>query len=253
MKYPSLTLAVVLFAGVWISSCSKDPYYTPPQSSFTGTLVYQGNPIGVANNGQGGNVKGPAANSVYFELFQPGYPLNAPISIVVGQNGSFSDLLYDGTYKLLFPAGIFPFLPADADSMTIVIKGKTNMSINVIPYYTINNDLFALSSSDSTVTATFDLTRVIGGTNAEPINSVLLYIGRTSFIDDGSNAAFVSLPGSSITGMTNLQLSLKVPSSLNTNGAIGAGDQNDVYVRLGVKVGGIPQLWYSGIQKLSFQ
>jgi hypothetical protein len=239
--------------GIGLVSCKKDPYYSTPTAQFTGSLVYNGVPIGVANNGQGGNIAGKGANSVYFELFQPGYQLSGPIAVVVNQDGSFSDLLYDGSYKLSFPAGLYPFLPADADLSPVMIKGNVHMNINVTPYYTIDKETFSLSSGDSTVHATFDITQVITDTSARAIDKVSLYISRTSFVDDGANAAVVSLPGNLIPNLSGIQLSLKVPASLSISGAVGAATQNYLYVRLGIKTVNIGQLLYSDVQKLTFQ
>jgi len=257
MKKYNLFLSILLmFAVTGIVSCSKDPHYTPPSSSFTGSLLYNGAPIGVANNGQGGSVNGPQSgqnyNSVFFSLIQPGYPKNGAVFVVINQDGSFSDLLFNGSYKLSFPTGVYPFVPQNADTVPVTISGNTKLNINVTPYYMFDNDDFSLSSSDSIVTAKFGITQVITGVNALPLSAVYLYISRTSFVDNNINAAAVSIQGSAITDMSNIQLTLKVPSTLNTNGANGAAGQSNIYVRLGIQVSNRAQLLYSDIKELSF-
>lgn len=252
MRQYHIIFLFFIMASMGMISCSKDPYHTAPSSQFTGSLMYNGNAIGVANNGQGGNVAGKAGNSVYFELTQPGYPLNSPISVVVNQDGSFADLLFNGSYKLSFPTGVYPFVVQDADSLPVSINGNTKLDINVTPYYIFSNEAFHLSTSDSIVTATFNITKVINDSNALPIGGVYLYISRTSFLDNNTNAATSSIEGSAISGLDNLQLTLKVPSDLSTYGATGAADQSYFYVRLGIQVGSLPQLLYSDVQKLSF-
>src|SRR3990170_6488215 len=89
---------VLLACGAIIISCKKDNY-DEPSATLTGRLVYQGQPIG-----------GLEKEQVPFELYQFGFGKVGPIGSSFTQEGNFSALLFDGTYKLIVPNGQGPFM-----------------------------------------------------------------------------------------------------------------------------------------------
>src|SRR5215217_3948136 len=94
----TLLATVILF-----SSCEKDNY-TAPKSILSGKIVYNGEPIGVEYN------------QVRLQLWQPGFGKLAAIDAQVDQAGSYSALLFDGNYKMVFPQGRGPFRTIQKDA-----------------------------------------------------------------------------------------------------------------------------------------
>src|SRR3954451_22147389 len=83
--------------GLGVISCKKDNY-TPPSSTLSGRLLYQGDSIAVERD------------QVPYELYQYGFGKVGAIASTFTQNGTFSSLLFDGDYKLIIPNGQGPFL-----------------------------------------------------------------------------------------------------------------------------------------------
>jgi hypothetical protein len=73
-----------------LTACEKDNY-TEPKSTLSGQIVYNGEPIGV-EEGQ-----------VRLQLWQPGFGKLAALDAQIAQDGSYSALLFDGSYKMVFP------------------------------------------------------------------------------------------------------------------------------------------------------
>ena len=87
----------IFLLGVCMWSCGKDNYQAP-ESTLTGTVVYQGEPVGVRGSNQ----------SVRLQLWQDGFQTREPIDVYVAQDGSFSAALFDGQYKLITVPGSGP-------------------------------------------------------------------------------------------------------------------------------------------------
>ena len=80
----SVILLLVLFSG-----CGKDNF-DAPESKLVGRVTYQGQALNLRGTGE----------AVQLQLYQDGYEKNDPISVFVGQDGTFSALLFDGEYRL---------------------------------------------------------------------------------------------------------------------------------------------------------
>lgn len=218
---------VIIFAG-----CTKDNF-DPPTSMLTGTITYNGSPVGVRSNG------------TQLELWQYGFKLRSKISVYVAQDGTYSARLFDGNYKLVRLAGA-PWAN-QTDSINVIVSGNTIVDVPVIPYFTITNPAF--SYSGGVVTASCLVTKV--GTVV--IERVTLYIGTTTIVDN-SNVALdnqipipkpvkLDLTGAAVANLAApLVFNLTLPSNLTP--------RSFVYARIGVKATGIGELLYTPVQKI---
>lgn len=216
-----------------LASCSKDTY-DPPSSTFSGRIVYNGEPINVAYD------------QVRFQLWQSGFGKLTPMDVTVKQDGSFSSLLFNGSYKVSFPSGQGPYMTKQngsaKDTLAIDISGDKTMDIEVLPYYMIRNPQFSISSGK--VTGSFKLDKIITDANAKNIEKVVLYLNITQFVSDAGSANITNkvLNGSSITDMNNITLDVNVPTLTRT--------QDYIFARIGVKISGVEDMLYSPVKEL---
>ena len=231
MKF--LYIAVLaIFAG--ICSCKKDNYKAP-SSVLSGRLVYKGDSIGVESY------------QVPYELYQYGFGKIGAIGSSFKEDGTYSQVLFDGDYKFIIPNGQGPFrwqyTPGGApDSLSVTIKGNQTLDIEVTPYYMIRNAQF--SGSGGTVSATFKAEKIITDANAKDIERVSLYINKTQFVSGNGDEkiANTDVAGSAITDMNNISLSVGVPTITPT--------QSYVFARIGLKISGVEDLLYSPVVKI---
>lgn len=224
-----------IFVLSWgFASCEYDNY-EPPQSPFTGNIVYNGEPIPVASE------------EVYFELWEDNWQLRNPISVAVAEDGSYSALLFDGVYKLAFRENQGPFrmrtnTDTNSDTILVDVRGATVLDIEVEPYYMIRNPQISLSGE--TVNASASLEQIITNENARNVERVSLYINRTQFVDQRGNyhIANTEVAGGDITDMNNISLSLDIPDLVR--------DQSFVYARIGVKIEGVEDMIFSHVEQL---
>lgn len=250
-SYLSIFTGVV--AAICLHACKKDNYI-PPSVKFTGRIVYQGTPIGVKNNNNNNSNNIFGTPVVYFELWQPGFGKSGAIDVVVDQDGSFSSLLYKGTYKLVVPSSQGPWMSVkneqtNSDTIPLVLNGDQTMDIEVMPYYMFGNTSFQLGA-DSVVTASCAINRIIKDANQKSIDFVALYVNRTSFVDDDNKIVSASVSGAAITDLANLKFTVKIPANIG-NGSIGVADQNYFYARIGLKISGVDDMLFSDIQKIT--
>src|SRR5690606_2237029 len=120
---------LLIIPAVLLASCEVDNY-DPPSSPLPGRRVYNDQPIG---NRQGMNV---------LQLFQPSYENHNPIPIQVKQDGSFSSMLFDGTYQRVRIAGNGPWTHVP-DTMEIEVRGATTVDIPVTPFFSVSDVEFS--------------------------------------------------------------------------------------------------------------
>lgn len=247
MKIAFIPVALALL-GSGIVSCKKDNY-AAPATMLTGKIVYKGEALNFQRTLDRTNYR------VRFELRESGWGKTGPITIPISQEGTFSATLFNGEYKLVFPADNIPFImnestPLSRDTIALSLHGNKAMDIEVVPYYMIRDAAFAMSKVDSIVSGNFKLEQIITGANAKNAERVFLYISRTPFVDDADKVAVSELDASSITDLNNINLSVKVPASLNNNYGTQMADQKAVYARIGLKIADKDHLLFSQITKL---
>jgi len=219
-------------------SCEYDNY-DEPESNFTGRIVYNGEPIGVDYN------------ATYIELWEQGWQLKAAIKIVIGLDGTFSEKLFDGTYKMVLPKGQGPYVftnkdnPAN-DTVDIVLKGDKNMDIEVMPYHLVRNPQYRYNKEKNVVEAQCSIEQIITDPAlAKDVELIRVYIGKTAFLYNGSHIAYQTLnptnnPGGSLDNV------------LFTGPSVGtlSPKQNYVFARIGVKTKGVEDWMVSPVQKV---
>lgn len=229
-------IIALLSISLFLYACKKDNY-DPPAAQLSGKLVYKGENINVE------------FNQVPYQLYQFGFGKTGPISNTsFTQDGSYSVLLFNGTYKLLIPNGQGPFLwkktPGGApDSLTVTINGSQQLDLEVTPYYMIRTP--QITGAGTNVTANFKIEKVITDANARNIERVNLYINKTAFVSGNGdyNVGNVSRAGADITDPNNVSLSITVPTLVPA--------QNYIFARIGLKIAGVEDMIFSPIVKLT--
>lgn len=230
MRNSLIIIIVMLLA----ASCKKDNY-AAPGTSFKGRITYQGEAVNVSHG------------EVFFELWESGWGKRTPINVAVAQDGSFSSLLFDGTYQLVLPKGQGPYLTlpdaaSHTDTTLLQLKGDRNMDIEVLPYYMIRNA--KVSANGRQVTGNCRLEKIITDTRAKNVERITLYVNRTQFVDGINNIATQSVNGGDIQDPGNITLQVNVPAVNPV--------QSSVFVRIGVKIEGVEDMVFSPVieQKL---
>ncbi len=217
-----------------LASCGYDNY-PEPGSILQGKLVYKGEAINVSYN------------DVTFQLWEPGWQLKkGAINVTVDQDGTYSAMLFDATYKLIIPSNQGPFRSmtnAESASDTILVKlaGSKMLDIEVEPYYMIRTPQFTVAGRE--VTGTFKVEKIITNANAKNIERVNLYVNKTQFVDFRANVASAVLVGGSITDPNLITLKATVPAIIPT--------QNYVFARIGLKISGVEDMIFSPVVKIN--
>lgn len=215
-------------------SCKKDNR-SAPSTYLTGAIMYKGDSINVERN------------QVPYQLYQYGFGKVGQIgnNTTFEQNGSYSQVLYDGDYKLIIPNGQGPFLwkqdaSGNPDSLAISLKGNQTVNLEVTPYYMIRNT--QITAAGGIVTANFKIEKIITDSLAKNIERVSLYINRTQFVSGGDNVAAKDMAGADITDPNNISLSVTVPPI--------TPNQNYIFARVGVKIANVEDMIFSPLQKI---
>ncbi|MGQ8338704.1 DUF3823 domain-containing protein [Sunxiuqinia sp. A32] len=218
----------------FLSSCEWDNY-DAPGITLEGQIMYQGEAINVAYG------------EVGFQLWEPGWQKSFPIDVAVAQDGSYSALLFDASYKLIIPAFQGPWRTkinseTGSDTILVDLTGNKTLDIEVEPYYMIRNTQFSASGGD--ITATFKAEKIINDAGAKDIERVNFYINKTQFVDfrGNSNIANAQIGGGDIADPNSISMSVTVPDMVPS--------QSYVYARVGLKVAGREDMIFSPVQKV---
>ncbi len=221
------TILVLIVVTTVFTSCEWDNY-EKPESFLKGNIVYNGEPINVSYN------------DVKFELWEPGWQLSYPIDVVIDQDGSYSALLFNGSYKLVFPEAQGPFRTLGSDTLDVTLNGNKSMDIEVEPYYMIRNA--QISANGNNITANFKADKIITDADARDIERVNLYVNKSQFVDFRTNIANAEMAGGDIANINSINLSVSVPDM--------SPGQNYVYARIGLKVVGREDMIFSAVQRI---
>ncbi|PHN06795.1 DUF3823 domain-containing protein [Flavilitoribacter nigricans] len=223
---------ILLFGALLLASACELDNFQEPDAFFTGHIVYQGEPIPVARN------------QVWFELWQPGFGLSAPIDVAIAQDGSYSSRLFSGQYQLAFLPGEGPFR-APTDTIFLDLNGDEIMELEVTPYYMIRTPQF--SHSGGTVSASCSLDQIITGDEAREVERVTLIINRTQFVDanSGGEGSLAQSNAADISDLSRISLSVDIPEDAKKP------DQGYYFARIGVKIAGVEDMIYTQVEKVS--
>lgn len=232
MNFKHHYIALLMIAAA-AGACRKDNY-DPPSADVSGRIVYKGEPINVEYN------------QVSYQLYQYGFGKVGAIEGFFTQEGNYSMKLFDGEYKFIVPNGQGPFVwrqtaAGAPDTVIINVKGKSNLDIEITPYYMIRTPNF--SATGGKVSATFRIDKIITDASAKDIERVSLYINKTAFVSGNNNIAATDLDGADIADPGNVALEVTVPTM--------APAQSYVYARIGLKIAGVEDRLFSPIVKLS--
>lgn len=220
--FPLFAIAIFMCAG-----CEKDNRLQP-ESTLTGRVVYQGQPLGLRSAG------------VQFELWQYGYQLFTKIPLNIKQDGTFSATLFDGDYKLVRLKGAGPWVDM-SDSIDVKIKGTTAVDVPVEPFFIIKNESF--EKTGTTVKGTFILQRV---NTTRTLELARIYIGPNLIVDQNNNSANTQILAAAITDLSQpVTLNVTIPASIVND--------NFIFVRIGVKTIGVAELLYTIPQKIQLK
>jgi hypothetical protein len=171
-----------------------------------------------------------------------------PIYVEVKQDGSYSALLFNATYKLVIQKNQGPWRTkvnseTGSDTIMVNVNGNKTFDIEVEPYYMIRNPQFAVSGRN--ITATFKAEQIIKDSGTKSIERVDFYVNKTQFVDfrSSSNVAKSEKGGGSIGDPNAISMTLTVPNLVPT--------QNYVYARVGIKIQGVEDMIFSPVQKVN--
>jgi len=217
--YRLLVIPVVLLGG-----CELDNY-DPPSSPLTGRLVYNNQPIEIR---QGINV---------LQLFQPGFENRNTIPIQVRQDGSFSSMLFDGTYQLVRIAGNGPWSHIP-DTIIVDMRGATTVDVPVTPYFSISDTEFSVDNG--VLSASCRITKNVAERQLE---SVVLLVGKRTLLDHMYRLTQSSKPG----GQVDMNAPVVLTQPLDVQAL---ASEPHLFARIGVKTVGHPEYLYSPVWKV---
>lgn len=218
IKYIPLLLLTLL------ASCGKDNY-DAPESTLTGRIVYNGNPVQVRGTGE----------AVRIYLYQDGWQLHNQIEVFVTQDGSFSAKLFNGEYKLVTRDNNGPWVNV-RDTTTFTVKGSHSLDLNVTPYFTISDENVSLSGTNLSVS--FNINQIV---STAQIEKVYLILSKTQFADEVNNIVRQDV--------TNIKVgSNTLSADLSGNAQVAAAQF--LYGRIGVKTQGVGEAIWTPVKKL---
>ena len=234
MKINFNSFLSLLALGALLSACAEDNY-PEPKTSLTGNIVYKGEPIGVEYD------------QVRLQLWQPGFGRLAAINAPISQEGSYSALLFDGNYKLVFPQNDGPWKTTIKDGIAkdtifVTLNGNQKVDIEVTPYVMIRNA--KITGGEKKVNATFGIEKIITGVDAKDIERVSLYISRTQFVSRANNIGVLDRNAADVKDLSNVTMTVNVPTI--------SPAQDFVFARVGVKVKDVEDMVFSKAEKITY-
>ena len=225
-----LLYGLAVLTGLSTVACQYDNY-DEPQSFLKGRIVYKGEPIGVEYN------------NVNFELYEPGWQLRTPINVTVNQDGNYSALLFNATYKLVFQPSQGPVRTIrvnNSDTTVVNLNGSQNLDIEVLPYYMIRTP--QVSVTGRRVLGSASLEKIITDANARNVERVSLYVSKTSYVDTRTSVATANVTGAALTTPGSLTMAVDVPAFTPS--------QSFAFARIGVKIVGVEDMIFAPVQRI---
>lgn len=219
--------------------------YDEPTSPLTGQITYEGQPVGVRGN------------AVELELWQPGpeFELNTKIPVHVDQDGSFTAMVFDGSYEVNLLRGSGPWVD-DPARIPVEVAGETTIEVPVVPYHTIENEQITFNPSGGTngaIEATFNVRQV---TTSSALEFVGLYIGETLFVDRERGLEIASSERERTRAQVQAQLDANTPITISVNlpeDIYETGSpavREHVFVRVGVRTEGVQHMLFTQVHKV---
>jgi hypothetical protein len=230
----SSAIAATLVASVTVLAGCDNIFgtdnYDPPSSTLTGQVVYQGEPVGVRSDG------------VELELWQPDFELDEKIEVFVDQDGSFSAVLFDGSYEINLLAGSGPWVD-NPERIPFDLRGEMTLEIPVVPYYTVQDE--SIANNNDVVEATFTLGQV---ETSRAVQYVGLYVSTTVFVDRTNQVVHVERAGDQIDPGAPISLSVALPANIRVGP--GPDPRTKVFARIGIKTVGVAEMLFSPVYEI---
>jgi len=233
-----------------LGGCKKDNREAP-KSTLSGTVLVEGTKQAV----------GVASNRVQLELWQNGYALFQKIPVYVDQDGTFSANLFDGQYKLVRLSGA-PWAN-NTDTITVNLKGSSAIDVPVKPFFTVANDNITYNAADTSITGTFNVTRVDATKTADRVS---LHLGLTNFVDAVTNQ--IPLPAANndkapasdyLTAASTIKVFLNPARYSGTANAelrrqlTVALQKGYLFARVAVRTTGVTERFYSQVKQINLK
>lgn len=183
MKIVSNKIIPMLVLALFFTGCGLDNY-DEPTSKLTGQVMYNGEALQLRGTDE----------RVRLQLYQDGYANYGAIELFVGQDGSYSAMLFNGEYKMVTRDNNGPWVNS-RDTIFFTVKGNTVQNMEVTPYYTISNANMTLSGSK--VAASLTVNQVVADRG---IDRIILLLNKTQFVDDDIQIQRVDYTGDEIQG-----------------------------------------------------
>lgn len=216
---------IILGLGIVFSQagCEYDNF-DEPEAILSGSVVYEGEPIGVRTNGP------------QLELWQDGYELEYNIPVHIAHDGSYSVSLFNGEYKMVIKNG-GPWMPQLNDTIIVRVDGNTIYDVAVTPYYIIENESF--QKTGNSITANFTIEKIASEGDIESVN---LYLGKSILTDQNKKEHAELVDLSNITIGEETTFTVDIPEDLLNAGY--------VFVRVGVRSTLSNEFYYTQVQKI---
>ncbi len=220
MKTINSILIIFMFAAGFVS-CGLDNY-DEPEIYLTGSVTYDGEPLQLRHS------------SVKFDLEQDAYELDDKIEVFISQDGTFSSLLFKGSYRFVPRPGTGPWV--DGDPVEFELSEDMELEYAVTPYYVLRDNRIAMEGTELVSSC-----RIVPVVPERELESLTLYIGKTKFVDDrgGYNIGLEDFPAP-VTGVNNLVFD--ITEILDDNPVL--------YARIGLKIQGFDERIFSEVVRI---
>lgn len=222
MKKKIIFLIISIVISIFFTACELDNY-DEPNVFLTGKITYNGTPLNLSHN------------EVTLQVWEEGWEKEIPIYADVHQDGSYSVLIFKGSFILRFASGQGPFQPIS--DISVNLDGDKEVDIEVTPYFLVNSASFTASGQN--VSVTFGANKIISDASIE---KVFLFVSKSVFVDRNSAYASTELSGESITDMNSISLNLTYPEFVR--------EQDYIFARVGIKISGVEDMIFSEVEKL---
>jgi len=250
-KKNKITLLIVLLtaASVLVQSCGKDNL-SPPSSVFSGHFLYNGQPVGLLMSSpdiNSVNGTGHALALTQLTGAQQTYSVGE-IQVYAKHDGSFTGLMYNGTYTARSLPSKMPF--EDIVGLPVTINGNTTQDITVVPYWWMTN--LKTTYVGTVFTATFTIAKV--STNAaRTLQYVQVAISPTQFADAAAYSALRTFaPGAAAPnvvlaagGNCTVTLDLSTLTTAEKSALAAQGPGGHIWASVAIKTNGITDALYS--------
>ncbi len=209
-----------------LSACEYDNF-KEPDSILKGSVVYDGQAIGVRTNGP------------RLELWQDGHALKTAIPIYIAQDGTFSARLFKGQYKLVRKADA-PWLPQLSDTIIVDVKGNTKYDVEVTPYFLIKDESF--EKDGETIKVKFTIINIVPNANLAAVN---IYFDKGVLTDHNRNDAKQAVSVSDITNAEETTVIATIPEHLK--------NEDYLFMRIGALSNSSSEYCYSQSHKVNLK